>query len=191
MLRIVGGKASGCRLILPQVDCVRPATDRIRESLFAILNQELKRKIRVLDLFAGSGAMGLEAISRGAVHCTFVERDKKALKALRANVIAVGLPKKCTVLSRDLSDGLRLEQKAALAFADPPFAFFDDAEGRAFLKKLLTDLQQFLLEPHGKIVLRHEDKNEREAAKLIDKLGFELVLARTYGRSFVKILQVA
>lgn len=87
-MRIVAGNWRGRRLIAPKGDLTRPTADRMREALFSMLVSRVGsfEGLSVLDLFAGSGALGLEALSRGAAHCLFVEQDPAALKALRANV---------------------------------------------------------------------------------------------------------
>jgi 16S rRNA (guanine966-N2)-methyltransferase len=90
-MRIVAGAAKGRRLVAPKGTDVRPTADRVKEALFSSL-QPLLPGARVLDLFAGSGALGLEALSRGAASVTLVERSRPALDALRRNIEAVGLP---------------------------------------------------------------------------------------------------
>src|SRR3954466_14020953 len=84
-MRVIAGEAKGRTLVVPRGGGTRSATDRIRETLFAILEPELEGA-RVLDLFAGAGSLGIEALSRGAVHATFVERGGEAIKALRRNL---------------------------------------------------------------------------------------------------------
>jgi len=122
-LRIIAGEAKGRALVAPKGDTTRPATDRIRETLFAILEPDLA-DAEVLDLFAGAGTMGLEALSRGAAHATFVERAPLALDALKKNVTATGFAERSDVMNAnvitylDRGDG----RKYDVVFADPPFA---------------------------------------------------------------------
>lgn len=121
-MRIIAGLAKGRRLAAPPGTDVRPTADRVREALFSSLQPRLPGA-RVLDLYAGSGALGLEAISRGAAHATLVERDRRTLTVLRANVEAVGLPG-VVVLAQDVAAVLAGEVPGApfdLAFADPPY----------------------------------------------------------------------
>lgn len=89
-MRIIAGEWRGRKLIAPKGDSTRPTADRTRETLFSMLNSRLGsfEGLSVLDLFAGSGALGLEALSRGAAHCLFVEQNADAVKAIRANVEA-------------------------------------------------------------------------------------------------------
>jgi 16S rRNA (guanine966-N2)-methyltransferase len=91
-MRIIAGAWRGRTLIAPKGDATRPTADRTREALFSMLVSRLGsfEGLRVADLFAGSGALGLEALSRGAAHCTFVETDRAALDALKANVTKLG-----------------------------------------------------------------------------------------------------
>jgi 16S rRNA (guanine966-N2)-methyltransferase len=121
-MRVVAGAAKGRRLTAPKGDDVRPTADRVKEALFASL-QPLLPDAHVLDLFAGSGALGLEALSRGAAHVTFVERDRHACDAIRRNIEVVGLPGASLVAQsaeRALAgtlDGAPFD----LVLADPPY----------------------------------------------------------------------
>jgi 16S rRNA (guanine966-N2)-methyltransferase len=122
-VRIVAGRFGGRRLILPRDVRVRPTADRVRESWMSIVAPELAGA-RVADLFAGSGALGLEALSRGAVSADFVELAPGSLEALRANVAALGLG---GVASVHRGDALRFAERLApgaydLVFADPPYS---------------------------------------------------------------------
>lgn len=123
-MKVVAGEARGRRLVVPRGGGTRAATDRIRESLFAILSPQLE-DARVLDLFAGSGSLGIEALSRGAAHATFVERDREACAAIRNNLEATGLARKARVLRADVLSWLGRGPAGGpydLAFCDPPFA---------------------------------------------------------------------
>lgn len=122
-MRVIAGDLRGRRLAQPPALTTRAATGRIRESLFAMLDP-LLAGARVLDLFAGAGSLGIEALSRGAAHAAFVERDGAALSAIRQNVAALGIAARSTVVG---SDVLRFLDGAPagpydIAFCDPPFA---------------------------------------------------------------------
>jgi 16S rRNA (guanine966-N2)-methyltransferase len=135
-VRIVAGAAKGRRLVAPKGDDVRPTADRVKEALFSSL-QPLLTGARVLDLYAGSGGLGLEALSRGAAQVTFVERANASLTALRKNVETVGLPG-TTVVAGEAARALRGEVPGApfdLVFADPPYRL-----PKAELATLLADL---------------------------------------------------
>lgn len=121
MTRLVAGTHGGRRLRVPTGSGTRPTADRAREGLFSSLQSLLDLEgTRVLDLYAGSGALGLEALSRGAAAATLVERDPAALAALRANVADLGLP--ATVVDADVTAYLRREpQPVDLVLLDPPY----------------------------------------------------------------------
>jgi len=122
-VRIVAGEFGGRRLVAPSDTRVRPTADRVREAWMSILAAELP-DARILDLFAGSGALGLEALSRGAAHADFVELHEKSLRALALNIDALGLAAQATV---HRGDAERFAQRLGagdydIAFADPPYA---------------------------------------------------------------------
>jgi 16S rRNA (guanine966-N2)-methyltransferase len=121
-MRIVAGRLGGRRLAVPRDGRVRPTSDRVREAWMSIVAPELPGA-RVVDLFAGSGALGLEALSRGAAAADFVEIAPASLAALRDNIDAFGLGAQTTV---HRADALRFAERLAprsydLAFADPPY----------------------------------------------------------------------
>jgi 16S rRNA (guanine966-N2)-methyltransferase len=121
-MRIVGGEFGGRRLVMPKDARVRPTADRVREAWMSILGEELA-DARVLDLFAGSGALGLEALSRGAASVTFVELNSPSLRALDQNITALGVQKSVTV---HRGDALRYAERLTggqfeLVLADPPY----------------------------------------------------------------------
>jgi len=121
---ICGGRLRGVRLAVPPGLSTRPTRSRVREALFSIVAAQLPGA-RVLDLYAGSGALGLEALSRGAAHATFVERDARAVACLRRNIAACRLqPQEHALLVAD-AQGLLPTQPFDLVLADPPFALRD------------------------------------------------------------------
>jgi 16S rRNA (guanine966-N2)-methyltransferase len=133
-MRIIAGLAKGRRIGAPPGEDVRPTADRVREALFSSL-QPLLPGARVLDLYAGSGALGLEAVSRGAAHATLVERDRRTLAVLRANVEVVGLPG-VVVIAQDVGSALAGVLPGApfdLVLADPPYRTTADEIGRVLV----------------------------------------------------------
>ena len=122
-MRIVAGEWGGRRIEAPHGRDTRPTTDRTREAWMSVVASELPGA-RVLDLFAGSGALGLEALSRGAEHATFVENGPPALRALQANLRALGAVQRATLVRTDAVRYLRglAAGEFDLAFADPPYA---------------------------------------------------------------------
>jgi len=136
-MRIIAGRWRGHRLKAVRGRGVRPTTDRVRESWFAALGPCVVGA-RVVDLFAGSGALGLEALSRGAAEVVFVERSKGALAVIRANVKHLGAEAACQVVSGDALAYVRRLDRGAfdLALADPPYdSGFSDALVDFFLEK--------------------------------------------------------
>jgi 16S rRNA (guanine966-N2)-methyltransferase len=126
-VRVVAGSAKGRRLVAPEGRDTRPTSDRVRESIFnALFSLDAIEGATVLDLFAGSGALGIEALSRGADHCTFVEPARPALTALRANLDAAGLADRATVVAGSAEAYLTRRPVAVdLALCDPPYTFDD------------------------------------------------------------------
>jgi 16S rRNA (guanine966-N2)-methyltransferase len=123
-MRVIAGEAKGRTLVAPKGTGTRPATDRIRETLFQILEPDLG-DARVLDLFAGAGTMGIEALSRGAAHATFVERSTTALDALRKNVASTGFGARSLIVDANVIGFLDRgapREPYDFAFLDPPFA---------------------------------------------------------------------
>jgi len=124
VVRVVAGDLRGRRIESPVGDATRPTTDKVREAVFNALGSlDVVDGARVLDLFAGTGAMGIEALSRGAAHCTFVESDRKALEVLRTNLRTLGLEQRSTVVSGDATSQMVSSHAASLVIADPPYGF--------------------------------------------------------------------
>ena len=123
-LRVLGGKFRSLLLQSPRGSQTRPTTSMLRKAVFDILQNTIEES-RFLDLFAGSGAMGIEALSRGATHATFVESHKDALRCIKTNLAALKLEKEATVYSYDVFDVLKkLEKKEEtfqIIYADPPY----------------------------------------------------------------------
>ena len=132
-MRIISGKWRGRALDVPKGDTTRPTADRTREALFSMLQSRLGsfEGLRVADLFAGTGALGLEALSRGAAHATFVEQDKAALAALKANVAR--LEAKAEVMAVSVSALGPARAPFDLLLLDPPYA---SGGGGALIERL-------------------------------------------------------
>lgn len=121
-MRIVAGEWRGRKLVAPEGRQTRPTADRTRETLFSMLASRIGsfEGLRVADLYAGSGALGLEALSRGAAHATFVESDRTALKAIDANVMALGAAARISMRAMSAA-ALPAADPFDLVFADPPY----------------------------------------------------------------------
>lgn len=125
-MRIVGGQFRGKHLATPKSDAIRPTSDRLREALFNVLAHAYDdpvREARVIDLFAGTGALGLEALSRGARFCTFVDEGAEARGLIRANIDAMGLGGRTRLFRRDATrlGAIGPIEPFSLAFLDPPY----------------------------------------------------------------------
>lgn len=124
MMRIIGGTAKGRRLASFRGMSIRPTTDKVREAIFNILPRPFTFK-NVLDLFAGTGAMGIEALSRGAESVTFVDNDPKAVKIIKKNLELCKLTDKAVIIDRDVHSALdllsRKGEKFDLIIIDPPY----------------------------------------------------------------------
>ena len=126
-MRVISGRLRGRRLMSPPGDATRPTADRARQALFDMLahapwaGRETLQDARVLDAFAGSGALGIEALSRGAAHVTFMETARPAQAVIRANLDAVGEAGRAMVLPTDATRPPRAAAPCGLAFLDPPY----------------------------------------------------------------------
>jgi len=148
-MRVIAGTARGVPIRAPRDRATRPVTDRVKETLFGILGERVP-DARVLDLYAGSGALGIEALSRGALHATFVERGRDALAAIRDNLQRTGLAAAASVHGGDVIRFLANDSGQApydLAFLDPPY------EERAILAPLERLVP--LLAPQASVVVKH------------------------------------
>jgi 16S rRNA (guanine966-N2)-methyltransferase len=153
--RVIAGTARGTKLEAPGPG-TRPLADRVKQTLFAILEPEL-RGARFLDLFAGSGAAGIEALSRGAAIATFVEQDQGAIRVIKANLAKVGLAERGTVVRAEVVAWIRTTAptKSAAAgptwthaFVDPPYA------DTALLERVLETVGPLMV-PGGRVVAKH------------------------------------
>jgi 16S rRNA (guanine966-N2)-methyltransferase len=169
-MRVVGGELKGRRLAAPPGDRTRPTSDRVRESIFNALWSrgalDDDGASTVLDLFAGSGALGIEALSRGAAHATFVDDDAAARRTVTANLRACGLTDRATVVADRAERFLGATTgRFDLAFCDPPYAF--DGWG-ALLGRL----------PAALVVIE-------AAAEITVPAGWDLVRSAQYGTTWV------
>src|SRR5437763_7505388 len=127
-MRVVAGTARGRSLRAPAGEDIRPTSDRVREAIFnSLTSMDAIEDATVYDLFAGTGALGIEALSRGAAHVTFVDRDRAAIAAIEANLAATGLAaSQATVVRADVIRWLANAPPVDLALVDPPYATGDD-----------------------------------------------------------------
>ncbi|MBN9144862.1 MULTISPECIES: 16S rRNA (guanine(966)-N(2))-methyltransferase RsmD [unclassified Novosphingobium] len=123
MIRIIAGEWRGRKLAAPEGDDTRPTADRTRETLFSMLNSRLGgfEELRVADLFAGSGALGLEALSRGAAHCLFAEQAAPAIRAIRTNIANLKAHARCDVRAGSVMALTATTEPLDLVLLDPPY----------------------------------------------------------------------
>ncbi len=182
-MRIVAGEYRGRELITPAGDKTRPTAARAREALFSILFDV--REQHVLDLYAGSGALGLEALSRGATRAVFVEAGRAAQQAIKHNIESLGVSERATLLPVRTEAALSALQRFApfsLVFADPPWA--DAQAAYALLEKLPAS---GLLAPATRLVLEHAAKN---GPKLSDKSALRPVDTRRWGDTAMTLFEL-
>lgn len=178
-MRVIAGELGGRRLRAPRGRATRPTSDRVREALFAMLGE--LEGARVLDLFAGSGALGIEALSRGAERAVFVERDPSALRALGVNLDSLALRAPRTeVRGVDVRTALqsarRRQETYDLLFIDPPYS-----RARELGPGLSAALEP-LLDPAARVIV---ESGAREPLEL----ELPLVRERRYGDTSIKIHQ--
>lgn len=135
-MRVIAGQWRGRKLVAPKGEATRPTADRMRETLFSMLTSRLGsfEGLQVADLFAGSGALGLEALSRGAASCLFVEQDRTAVDAIRANIIALGARDQAKVEAGSVMQLRAATAPLDLILVDPPYR---SGAGEVALDRLL------------------------------------------------------
>jgi 16S rRNA (guanine966-N2)-methyltransferase len=169
MLRVIAGEYKGRKLLAPKGLSCRPTLDRVKESIFNVLGADIIDR-NVLDLFCGSGSLGIEALSRGAATVAFIDFDKEALEITRRNLSTLGLEKKATCILADVMKigGRIREAKFDLIFIDPPY---ENQYGSQIIKLLLD---YAILAEAGLLVLEHSRHEEivYEPLKLLKQLKF-------------------
>lgn len=156
-MRIIAGEHRGRRLLGPKGCQTRPITDRVKTALFSMLGPGVEDAV-VVDLFAGTGSIGLEALSRGARWCCFAERERTAIERLRSNIDLLGLGGRCRIWRGDVFARLRgwldeLAEPVDLAFVDPPYELVAGPAWQAAGEKIFDPLAEKLA-PRGQVVFR-------------------------------------
>lgn len=191
-MRVVAGSAGGVHLLCPKSGHVRPTMDQVRAAVFSSLAERVP-DARVLDLFAGTGGLGIEALSRGAARATFVERDRRTVDCIRTNLerTRLGGPGTAEVVCLDVFTFLTRASRNAgggegydLIFADPPYTGADQPED--FSKRLVESVALAdALRPGGLFVL---EKSPRHALPDLVANGWEIVRQKGYGKTEVTFL---
>ena len=186
-MRIIAGRHRRTKLTEPAGASTRPTADRVRESLFNILAGgrfgEAVIDARIIDAFAGTGALGLEALSRGAAHASFIERDPGALKTLRSNIARLGREADAAVISGDATNIASWRGDAAgLLLADAPYGSGDGLTVAARLAELGA------LAP-GALVVIETEQGESSDQTALANAGLVLLDDRRYGRARLHFLR--
>lgn len=185
-MRIIAGELRGRRIEAPAGEATRPMLDRVREAVFSTLGP-LAEDAVVLDLFAGSGALGLECVSRGAQSVRSVERAAKALAALKSNVADLGLADRVRVIRGDAlsprswHDAEAPDVRYSLAFMDPPYPTIDDPTDRPAVLEAIQILFERALTPDATLVL-HVASRASETLRFGPSLERDV---RLYGSSAI------
>ncbi|MDD3661814.1 MAG: RsmD family RNA methyltransferase [Candidatus Dojkabacteria bacterium] len=171
MVRIITGSAKGIPLNVPHR--AKPVSDRAKSSIFSIIGSDIVDK-RILDLYAGSGSFGIEALSRGARECTFIDNSSYAVIDIKANLVKTRLQEKATVLRRKAFQFLEDAEPGSfdIVFADPPYEFYKEGQHR--MARLLNATEP-VLDNRGAIIIKHPrriDIPDNNQLILIDQRHF-------------------
>ena len=177
-MRVVSGSARGLKLIAPIGEDTRPTLDRVKEAVFSMLSPYLYNSI-VLDAFAGSGALGIESLSRGANHTDFVDCNINALKCIKSNLQSTKMVDKSTVYSGNIFDYLKIcDKKFDIIFLDPPY------ESGLYIGVLEAIQKAEILNEDGIIVAEWDFSKKPDLGDF-----FEVVKEKKYGRVGISLLK--
>lgn len=186
MMRIITGKARGIRLDTLEGDRTRPTAERTKEAMFSMIQFNIEGR-RVLDLFGGSGQLGLEAVSRGAAHAVIVDQAKEAVRVIERNVAKTRLGDDCTVVCAEFADFARSRRGRDafdLVFLDPPY------DMHAIPAAVEALLNARLLKPGALVVCESAEPSPLgENTALTGK--FEVVREARYGKAYVTVLALS
>jgi len=179
-MRVIAGRYKGRRLHTVRDLSVRPATDRVKQTIFDVLMTRLDLSgARVLDLFAGSGSLGIEALSRGASYALFLENNEDAAELIESNLALLGCTDRSAVFASDaMRMQLRGEPAFDLVFADPPYTFSSTAEIPAMIRK------NGLLTTDGYLIIEHAPNLSFPEVE-----GFTVGPTKKFGRTLVTFFQ--
>ena len=183
-MRIISGASRGRKLATPKSQSIRPTSDRVKESIFNILGEEVEGKL-VLDLFAGTGNLGIEALSRGAKKAIFVERGRQALRLIQRNIAQIGLEGRVEIIPRDANRAIGVLKGKGEVFdlilMDPPYE-------KGLIKRTLTKLNSHPIYHTNSILVIEHDRRE----PILDILdGWNLVRERRLGDTVISFLTPA
>ncbi|RDY24864.1 16S rRNA (guanine(966)-N(2))-methyltransferase RsmD [Romboutsia maritimum] len=156
-MRVISGRVRGLKLDTPKNEDVRPTTDRVKESLFNIINSYIMDS-NILDLFAGTGSLGIECISRGAQKCVFVDVSKESISIIKSNIRKARAERESIVINSDFKDAINKltiqNEKFDVIFMDPPYY------KNMFVQALENIDKSNLLNEEGIIVVEHDSNDE-------------------------------
>ena len=178
-MRVIAGEKRGMQLVSPPGTDIRPTYDRVREAVFGKLQFHLADKI-VLDLFAGSGAMGIEALSRGAAFVYFVDKNESAVLTVKSNVAKTKYEEKCRIIKNDYISALKLFKNGIqfdIVLLDPPYA------SGYYEKALQTMDEENLLKPRALIVLESDGMPDLQIK------NYAARQTRKYGKTIITYLE--
>ncbi|NWG01815.1 MAG: 16S rRNA (guanine(966)-N(2))-methyltransferase RsmD [Syntrophaceae bacterium] len=180
-MRIITGRSKGRRLSRPKGHGVRPTSDRVKESIFNILGEEVEGKI-VLDLFAGTGNLGIEALSRGASKAIFVEKGRQALRFIQRNLNQLGLEDGSEIIPKDVNRAIGMLKQRGESFdlilMDPPY-------GKGWVKKTLTKLNSHPIYGKDSLLVIEHDRREYLPQ---DLEGWALIRQKKIGDTLISFL---
>jgi 16S rRNA (guanine(966)-N(2))-methyltransferase RsmD len=180
-MRIISGTSKGRKLVTPRSQSLRPTSDRVKESIFNILQDEIVGKV-VLDLFAGTGNLGIEALSRGAKKTIFVEKGRQALRLIQRNLTQFGLEERSEILPKDANRAIGiLKQKGEsfdLILMDPPYE-------KGLIQRTLMKLNSYPIYHKDSILVIEHDRRE-PLSTVMD--GWNLIRQRRIGDTLISFL---
>lgn len=180
-MRIISGKAKGTKLYTLQGDNTRPTLDRVKESIFNIIQNQIP-EATVLDLFAGSGAIGLEMLSRGAKKAILCDKSKEAIGIIKKNIEKTHMEEKVELYNIDFKECIEKvsKEKFDIIYIDPPY------ETNFIEKSLEKIIEKNIIQENGIIILETDD--EKRIKKEIEKINVAIIDERKYGRANIIFL---
>jgi 16S rRNA (guanine(966)-N(2))-methyltransferase RsmD len=181
-MRIVGGEKKGFRLKGPYIEKVRPAMDKVKDSLFSMLYPLEMSELEVLDVFAGTGSIGLESLSRGCKYALFIEANRIMAKNIKDNIEFLNYTSKAKVFSKDFRIALRMlhknKEKFDIIFSDPPYNL-------GLVNEFLKTLEKYNVLKENGLLIMEIDKNELPNIPP----NLKIMKERSYGRTNILIFQ--
>lgn len=182
-MRIISGTARGTKLYTLEGQTTRPTLDRVKESLFNIIQNEIPNSI-FLDLFSGSGAIGLEAVSRGARKAILCDKSKDAIQIIKKNIEKTHLSEKVELYNLDYETLLKnkVKEKLDIVYIDPPY------DSDFVIKSIKHIIEQKLIDENSVIIIETDD--EQRILKDLENLEIEVTDTRKYGRAALIFLKI-